>query len=172
MAADCLSDNKMSIEFTIPRDVQRELASRFRVRRLALNLTQEGLAARSGVSWSSLKRFEHTGLIAVDALLRLALVLGCLADFDQVCKDDRRALTSKTLDELLSEPKSRKKGPDQVTLHAHNVPLTRFIWMRAASAGRSGGWRCANGRSSSNTMLPSSPRGSRFRRSNFPWGRE
>jgi hypothetical protein len=32
-------------------------------------------AARSGVSWSSLKRFEYTGLIALDSLLKLALVL-------------------------------------------------------------------------------------------------
>jgi transcriptional regulator with XRE-family HTH domain len=51
----------MSIELKTPQDVQRELAGRFKARRLSLNLTQEGLAARSGVSWSSLKRFEHTG---------------------------------------------------------------------------------------------------------------
>ena len=100
----------MSIELKTPGDVQRELAGRFKARRLALNLTQEGLAARSGVSWSSLKRFEHTGLIALEALLKLALVLGCLTDFDQVCTDDRQGLASKSLDELLSEPKPRKKG--------------------------------------------------------------
>src|ERR1700678_2676949 len=70
-------DNIMSMELRTPRDVQRELARRFKTRRLAKNLTQEGLAARSGVSWSSLKRFEHTGLIALDALLKLSLVLGC-----------------------------------------------------------------------------------------------
>ena len=75
-----------------------------------MNLTQEGLAARSGVSWGSLKRFEHTGLIALDSLLKLAPVLDCLGDFDRVCADDGRGLTSKSLDELLSEPKSRRKG--------------------------------------------------------------
>ena len=100
----------MSMELKTPRDVQRELASRFKARRLALNLTQEGLAARSGVSWSSLKRFEHTGLIALEALLKLALVLGCLTGFDQVCTDDRQGLAAKSLDELLSEPQPRKKG--------------------------------------------------------------
>jgi len=100
----------MSIELKTPQDVQRELASRFKARRLAMNLTQEGLAARSGVSWSSLKRFEHTGLIALDALLRLALVLGCLADFDQVGTDNGQSLTSRSLDELLSEPRPRQKG--------------------------------------------------------------
>lgn len=99
----------MSIDLKTPRDVQRELAGRFKARRLAMNLTQEGLAARSGVSWSSLKRFERTGLIALESMLKLALVLGCLGDFDRVCTNDK-SLTSKTLDELLSEPKPRQKG--------------------------------------------------------------
>jgi transcriptional regulator with XRE-family HTH domain len=98
------------MELETPQDIQRELAGRFKARRLALNLTQEGLAARSGVSWSSLKRFEYTGLIALDALLKLALVLGCLSDFDGVCADDGQNLSSKSLDELLSEPKRRRKG--------------------------------------------------------------
>ncbi len=100
----------VSIELKTPRDVQRELAGRFRARRLAMNLTQEGLAARSGVSWSSLKRFEYTGLIALDALLRLAHVLGCLGDFDRVCTDNAQSLASKSLDEILSEAKPRRKG--------------------------------------------------------------
>ncbi len=105
-----MRDNILPIELKTPKDVQRELAGRFKARRLALNLTQEGLAARSGVSWSSLKRFERTGLISVDSLLRLSLVLGCLSDFDEVCGNDGQSLTSKSLDELLSEPKPRQKG--------------------------------------------------------------
>ena len=100
----------MSIPLETPREVQRELASRFKVRRLAMNLTQEGLATRSGVSWSSLKRFEHSGLIALDSLLKLALVLGCLGDFDRVCADDGQGLSSRSLDELLSKAKQRRKG--------------------------------------------------------------
>jgi transcriptional regulator with XRE-family HTH domain len=100
----------MSVELKTPRDVQRELAGRFKARRLEMNLTQEGLATRSGMSWGSLKRFESTGLIALDALLRLALVLGCLGDFDRVCMDGRQNLASKSLDELLSERRARRKG--------------------------------------------------------------
>jgi transcriptional regulator with XRE-family HTH domain len=103
-------DNQMSIEIKTPRDVQRELATRFKARRLALNLTQEGLAARSGVSWSSLKRFERTGLIALDSLLELAMVLECLGDFDLLCTDSGKSLESQSLDALLAEPKPRRKG--------------------------------------------------------------
>ena len=100
----------MPINLNTPQDVQREIADRFKARRLALNLTQEGLSARSGVGWSSLKRFEGTGLIALDSLLRIALVLDCLGDFDRVCLDERRSLSTKSLDEILAEPKTRKKG--------------------------------------------------------------
>jgi len=101
-------DNILSISIKTPKEVQRELANRLKARRLALNLTQQGLAKRSGVSWGSLKRFESTGLIALDSLLRLALVLGCLADFDQICTGS--GVETKSLDELLAEGKTRKKG--------------------------------------------------------------
>ena len=43
-----------------------ELAGRFKARRLAMNFSQEELAKRAGVSWSSLKRFEYTGLVSLD----------------------------------------------------------------------------------------------------------
>jgi len=77
-----------------------------------MNLSQEGLAARSGVSWSSLKRFERTGLIALDSLLRIALVLDCLGDFDKLASDSLPLDENKTLDDILSQPqpKTRKKG--------------------------------------------------------------
>ena len=100
----------LSIELKTSADARKDLASRFRARRLSMNLTQEGLAARSGVTWSSLKRFEHTGLVSLDALLKLAMVLGCLRDFDQVCVHDGSGLASKSLDEILREPKARTKG--------------------------------------------------------------
>ncbi len=89
--------------------MQQELAVRFKARRLTRNLTQQGLSDRSGVSSSSLKRFEHTGLIALDSLLRLSLVLGCLGDFDQICAGTSDVQT-KSLNELLMESKTRKKG--------------------------------------------------------------
>jgi transcriptional regulator with XRE-family HTH domain len=102
--------NILSVQLKTPQEVQRELAGRFKARRLSMDLSQEGLAERSGVSWSSLKRFERTGLIAFDSLLRLALVLDCLQDFDQVCVDRGREFTSKTLDEILATPRTRRKG--------------------------------------------------------------
>ena len=100
----------MSIELRTPIEVRSGLAARFKARRLALNLTQEGLSERSGVSWGSLKRFERKGLIALDTLLKLAIVLNCLEDFDRVCTDDGRDLAARSLDKILAQPRTRRKG--------------------------------------------------------------
>lgn len=91
-----------------PQDVQRGLAERFKLRRLTRNLTQQGLARRAGVSFGSLKRFEQKGLISLDALLRLAMVLDCLDDFEKVGLQE--ALETRSLDEILDTPKQRRKG--------------------------------------------------------------
>lgn len=100
----------MSISLKSPTDVLQEVCDRFKRRRLALNLTQAGLAKRAGVTLGSLKRFETTGLVAFDSLLKLAVVLDCLGDFDRLAADDVRSLTGRPLDEVLAGSRTRKKG--------------------------------------------------------------
>ena len=100
----------MSLSIKSPSDVLLEVRDRFKQRRLAMGLTRAGLAKRSGVTSASLKRFETTGLIAFDSLLKIALVLGCLGDFDKIAADDERALTTRSLDEVLAAGRTRKKG--------------------------------------------------------------
>ncbi len=104
------SDNILSVTLRSPADVQDTLRARFRSRRLKLNLTQEGLAKRSGVALASLRRFERTGLIALDSLLALALVLDCLADFEKVADEDERSLVGQPLDAVLAQKRGRRKG--------------------------------------------------------------
>jgi transcriptional regulator with XRE-family HTH domain len=89
------------------REVQAEIAGRFKARRLDLNLTQNELAARSGVAFSSLKRFEREGLIALDSLLKLALVLNCLDDFDKLASESPASSATQSLDALLATPARR-----------------------------------------------------------------
>lgn len=100
----------MALSLKSPTDVQLEVRDRFKVRRLAMRLTQAGLAKRSGVTLGSLKRFETTGLIAFDSLLKLALVLDCLTDFDKLATQDSTSLDTRTLDEVLATSRTRKKG--------------------------------------------------------------
>ena len=64
-----------------PNEVMGELKNKLKIRRKELKLTQNDLATRSGVSLGSLKRFESSGHISLESLLKLALVLECLGDF-------------------------------------------------------------------------------------------
>jgi transcriptional regulator with XRE-family HTH domain len=86
------------------QEVQAGIAGRFKARRLAMNLTQNELAARSGVTFSSLKRFEREGLIA------LALVLNCLDDFDKLAAENMPISATQSLDALLATPARRKRA--------------------------------------------------------------
>jgi transcriptional regulator with XRE-family HTH domain len=99
----------LTIALKTPDDIRREMAERFKARRLSQAVTQRELAARSGMSVGSLKRFETTGLVALDSLLRLALALGCLEDFDRICAGSSD-LEGRTLDELLKTPRKRQRG--------------------------------------------------------------
>lgn len=54
-----------------PPEVSKALAERHRILRKQLKMSQEEMAERSGVSLGSLKRFEVTGKISLDSLLKL-----------------------------------------------------------------------------------------------------
>ncbi|MFA5455946.1 MAG: helix-turn-helix transcriptional regulator [Sulfurimonas sp.] len=77
----------------------QQLAENFKQKRLELNLTQEGLASKSGVSLGSLKRFENSSQISLESLLKLSVILGCLNDFMGIAKNKENSFS--TLDELL-----------------------------------------------------------------------
>ena len=100
----------MAVYLNTAQEVQAGIAGRFKARRLALNLTQKELAARSGVTFSSLKRFEREGLIALDSLLNLALVLNCLDDFDKLAAENTPISAAQSLDALLATPARRKRA--------------------------------------------------------------
>ncbi len=82
-----------------PNDIMLELQVKFKERRRTIGYTQNELAMRSGVSLGSLKRFETSGQISLESLLKLALVLECLGDFERVCEP--KEVVPKSIEELL-----------------------------------------------------------------------
>jgi transcriptional regulator with XRE-family HTH domain len=58
-----------------PKNTQEKIAEQIKNLRKAAGFTQAELAKRAQCSLGSYKRFESTGLIAFDALLRIAFVL-------------------------------------------------------------------------------------------------
>jgi len=77
-----------------PQDIMQTLKERFKAKRATLGYTQKGLSIRSGVSLGSLKRFESSGQISLESLLKLALVLECLEDFERVCGEKEKVFES------------------------------------------------------------------------------
>ena len=90
-----------------PHEIQTEIAQRIKALRLEQNLSQQGLCGRSDVTLSSLRRFERTGLISFDSLLRLANALGRLDDFENLFVSDQKPDTL-FKEEVVS--KVRKRG--------------------------------------------------------------
>lgn len=59
---------------------QKKLAEQARARRLQMELTQEGLAERSGIALPTLRKFERTGALSLESFLKIHMVLGGLED--------------------------------------------------------------------------------------------
>jgi transcriptional regulator with XRE-family HTH domain len=97
----------LSINIQTPISVMQQLKERFREKRLFMELTQEGLAKRSGVSLGSIKRFESSAEISLKSFLKLALVLECLDNFTQIAQEKPQQVSS--IDELLKTKYSNKK---------------------------------------------------------------
>ena len=96
----------LPVELYAPGEIMRGLAERARERRLDANLSREGLAERAGVSAASLKRFERTGAVSLESLVRIAIALDAAADFAALFGQKEW----KTLDEVIAEPRKRMRG--------------------------------------------------------------
>ena len=68
----------------LPSDILSEVALKHKRLRKKHKLSQAELAERSGVSLGSIKRFEQSGRISLESLLKLAYLLDRLEDFNEV----------------------------------------------------------------------------------------
>jgi transcriptional regulator with XRE-family HTH domain len=71
-----------------PTAVMEELVQKVQQLRKKDGISQHELAKRSGVSFGSSKRFETTGQISLESLLKLAYYFNRLADFAPVFQLD------------------------------------------------------------------------------------
>ncbi len=98
----------LAINIKTPKSIMEEIKESFRQKRLSLNLTQEGLSNKSGVSLGSIKRFESSGEISFESLLKVALVLNCLDDFRNIANKKDEKYDS--MDDLLKVKPIKKRG--------------------------------------------------------------
>ena len=103
-----LRDIMISVNMTTPGEMQKILAQQARALRLKLNVSQRTLSAKSGVSYGSLKKFEQTGQISLESLLKLAAILGRMDDFKELFAP--APTTSVVSLDALIETDTRKRG--------------------------------------------------------------
>ena len=75
-----------------------------------MELTQEGLAERSGVALPTLRKFERTGALSLESFLKLHMVLGGLEDILKATQIKEESFSS--IDEVLKSDNvpTRKRG--------------------------------------------------------------
>jgi DNA-binding XRE family transcriptional regulator len=62
-------------EIKLTDDILRLIATRFRVNRLKLNITQKNFASKAGMGYDTYRKFEKTGEITLKNLIRCAIAL-------------------------------------------------------------------------------------------------
>lgn len=89
---------------------QLKIAENIRARRLSMELTQEGLAERSGVPLPTLRKFEQKGAISLESFLKLLMVVGEVEELLNILKPSKPTFNS--IDDVLKDMDSvsRKRG--------------------------------------------------------------
>ncbi len=91
-------------------DVCFEIAIRVKQRRLELNLTQKGLALRADINIETFRKFERTGNISLENLVKIAFSLNVLDDFEHLFNQKKY----QSIDEIISDKSfKRKRGKKQ-----------------------------------------------------------
>ncbi len=98
------------ILLTSPAKAQLKIAENLRARRVAMELTQQGLAERSGVPLATLRKFEQKGVISLEALIKMLIVTGGVEELIDVLKPLKP--TFKSIDDVLKDNDEavRKRG--------------------------------------------------------------
>lgn len=76
-----MADNRSRLSLYEPREIGIQIGRRARTVRLAANKRQADLAAAAGVTLSTLRRFESTGRVGFEVVVRIALALGAVREF-------------------------------------------------------------------------------------------
>jgi HTH-type transcriptional regulator/antitoxin HipB len=84
-----LTVNEMEYNFNTPEETSRDLAKKVKQLRLVKKWKRATLAARSGVTESSLRRFEQTGKVSLESFLKLVCALGRLDEMSSLLEQTK-----------------------------------------------------------------------------------
>ncbi len=86
-----------------PAEIRRQVAVRARELRLTRSMRQTDLARAAGVTQATISRFESTGLIGFDALVKIAIALGAASGLAHLFAGSQ----TRSVDDILSSAKRR-----------------------------------------------------------------
>ncbi len=72
----------VNVVWYTPADVTKSLAAKIKNIRRRKKITQKQLAARSNVSYASLRKFEQTGQISLESFVKLTMELGLIGEIN------------------------------------------------------------------------------------------
>ncbi|MBE6381043.1 MAG: helix-turn-helix transcriptional regulator [Lentisphaerae bacterium] len=99
----------INFNLTSPVDVMTKVAQRAKALRLEQNITQQELADKVGIAIGTVKRFEKSGEIQFNYLLRIALVLGRLEEFFDIFEPSDVPVSLYELKDTKTRQRARKK---------------------------------------------------------------
>ena len=67
-----------------PKEVMLLLSKNITALRKQKKMTQQELSERSGVAYASVRKFEKTGIISLESLLKMCETLNRLTDFETI----------------------------------------------------------------------------------------
>jgi len=101
------NSNMIQINNPSATAICQAIASRVKERRLEMNLTQTGLASRAGVNIETYRKFERSGAISLQNLVKIAFAMNMTPDFNSLFAEKQY----QNIDELLAEgDTTRKRG--------------------------------------------------------------
>ena len=70
--------------FDTPSDIAVKLAQKMKAIRKRRRITQKQLAARSNVSYATLRKFEKTGQISLESFIKITMELGFTGELNSL----------------------------------------------------------------------------------------
>lgn len=74
----------MNLSFSTPEEVVQRICDRLRVERMAQSMTQGELAARAGVSKSTISKVESGQSVRFEYIVRVAMALGRASELENL----------------------------------------------------------------------------------------
>lgn len=99
------------IAFITPYKAQIQIAAQMRAQRVQIRLTQEGLAQKAAVPLATLRKFERTGLISLEAFLKMAMVVGVLEKIVEAVESEQRYAS---IDDVVKDNKAEARKDKSV----------------------------------------------------------